>query len=312
MNNYQRGLLATGTFILILGTVPAVTRLAVTTSLTVWDLWLLRCVVGGLIFAPLLIKRLMTNRIPRAMLLTGFVLAACQGWGAHLSSIGGMQFAPASHTSALGPGVISLWVAMWAFLLYRQRPTRSEAQSFPILVAGAILMLLNAGFVLSNPKMLLGDALYLLSSCTSAIYLVYLKKHRLDPLTGAALIAVFSGLVAGALFLALPLPTRLGQAAIGEVLLHVLVQGVIAGAFIYWLIGYAIERVGAQQFTIIGTLIPVMSIITGRHIAGDPYNVLDGLAILCIAVGILVGIRQSTPPTQSASPCSSSGSTPTP
>jgi len=311
MTNHQRGLLATAIFILILGTIPAITRLAVTTSLTVWDLWLLRCAVGGLLFLPLLLMRLRSGSLPRSMLVPGFVLAACQGWGAHLSSIGGMQFAPASHTSALGPGIISIWVAIWGFLLYKNRPAKSELQSFPILLTGAALMLFNAGFVLDNPKMLLGDSLYLLSSCTSAIYLVYLKNRRLDPLSGAALIAVFSGLIAGLLFLLAPLPSRLAEAAPGDLIFQVLVQGVVAGALIYWLIGYAIQRVGAQQFTIIGTLIPVLSIVTGRYIAGDPYNLLDGLAIVFIGVGILVGVRGSKPPLNPLLPCNSSASTPT-
>lgn len=292
MNEYNKGVVATAVFILILGTVPAITRLAVATQLSVWDLWLLRCAVGGLIFLPLFLKRRARGLLPPRMLVTGFVLAAFQGWGAHLSSIGGMQFAPASHTSALGPGVISLWVAMWGYLIYRNRPQASELMSFPILILGAGIIMANSGFVLSEASMLLGDALYLLSSCTSAIYLVYLKNNRLDPLTGAAMISVFSGLVAVVIFTVMPVQSHFAQASVKELALHTLVQGVIAGALIYWLIGYAIHRIGAQQFTIIGTLIPVMSIITGRYIAGDPYNHLDWLAILIIGIGIMVGIRR--------------------
>lgn len=292
MNEYNKGVFATAVFILILGTIPAITRLAVTTQLTVWDLWLLRCAVGGLIFLPLFWLKAKRGLLPPKMLITGFVLAACQGWGAHLSSIGGMQFAPASHTSALGPGVISVWVAMWGYLIYRNRPQASELMSFPILILGAGIIMANSGFVLSNGSMLVGDALYLLSSCTSAIYLVYLKNNRLDPLTGAAMISVFSGLVAVVIFTVLPVQSHFAQANVKELALQTLVQGVIAGALIYWLIGYAIHRIGAQQFTIIGTLIPVMSIITGRYIAGDPYNHLDWLAILIIGIGIMVGIRR--------------------
>lgn len=292
MNEYNKGVFATAVFILILGTIPAITRLAVTTQLTVWDLWLMRCAVGGLIFLPLFVLRARQGLLPPKMLFIGFILAACQGWGAHLSSIGGMQFAPASHTSALGPGVISLWVAMWGYLIYRNRPHASELMSFPILILGAGIIMANSGFVLSKTSMLVGDALYLLSSCTSAVYLVYLKNNRLDPLTGAAMISVFSGLVAVVIFSVMPVQSHFAQASVKELLLHTLVQGVIAGALIYWLIGYAIHRIGAQQFTIIGTLIPVMSIITGRYIAGDPYNHLDWLAILIIGVGIMVGIRR--------------------
>lgn len=292
MNEYEKGVFATAIFILILGTVPAVTRLAVTTQLSVWDLWLLRCVVGGLIFLPLFLAKTKHGLLPPRMLLTGFGLAACQGWGAHLCSIGGMQFAPASHTSALGPGVISLWVAMWGYLIYRNRPHGSELLSFPFLVLGAGIIMANSGFVLSDTSMLVGDALYLLSSCVSAIYLVYLKNNQLDPLTGAAMIAVFSGLVAAVIFAVLPVQSHFAQASMNEILFQTLVQGVIVGALVYWLIGYAIRHIGAQQFTIIGTLIPLLSIITGRYIAGDPYNYMDWLAILIIGIGILLGVRR--------------------
>ncbi|WP_084397226.1 DMT family transporter [Hydrogenophaga pseudoflava] len=295
MTSHHKGLAATLLFALILGTIPAITRLAVTTNAHLLDLWLLRCLVGGLLLLPYLGYRLYSRQLPARFLLIGAVLAFCQGWGAHLFSIAGMQFAPASHTSALGPGVISIWVAMWGFLIFRNKPKQQEIYSFPFLLAGAAIIMVNAGFILNDPKMLTGDLFYLGSSCVSAIYLVYLKNKNLKTLDGAAVIAFFSAIVASLVFLASPHESRLPLLPIRDLIFQVMVQGVIAGAFIYVLIGYAISRVGAQQFTIIGSIIPVISMFAGKYITGDPFNSLDIAAIIIIAIGIVIGVKNSSP-----------------
>ncbi len=155
--------------------------------------------------------------------------------------------------------------------------------------------MVNAGFILNDPKMLTGDLFYLGSSCVSAIYLVYLKNKNLKTLDGAAVIAFFSAIVASLVFLASPHESRLPLLPIRDLIFQVMVQGVIAGAFIYVLIGYAISRVGAQQFTIIGSIIPVISMFAGKYITGDPFNSLDIAAIIIIAIGIVIGVKNSSP-----------------
>lgn len=295
MTPHFKGLAATLLFALILGATPAITRLAVTTNAHLLDLWLLRCLVGGLLLFPYLGYRLYTKKLSPRLLLIGAVLAFCQGWGSHLFSIGGMQFAPASHTSALGPGVISIWVAMWGFLIFRNIPKRQEIYSFPFLLIGAAIIMINAGFILNNPKMLLGDVLYLASSCASAIYLVYLKNKGLNTLDGAAMIAFFSAIVATLVFSTSTHQSQLPFLPTKDLAFQIFIQGVVVGAFIYVLIGYAIARIGAQQFTIIGSIIPVISMFAGKYITGDPFNSLDIIAILFIATGLLIGVKNSSP-----------------
>src|SRR6185295_15872884 len=95
---------------------PAVTRLSVVTTMTPADILMIRLGVSGLIFAPYLFWK--ARDIPAATWRAGFKLSFFHGWGMAGCVIFGLQYAPASHSAALGPGTISAWIAAINFLLY--------------------------------------------------------------------------------------------------------------------------------------------------------------------------------------------------
>src|SRR5438105_14146445 len=90
--------------VLLASSAPAVTRLSLQHSLGAVDLVVLRCVISGLIFLPVLMVR--WARIPRELAVAGLLLAFLHGWGMHLTAIVGLRYAPAAHASALGPGFV--------------------------------------------------------------------------------------------------------------------------------------------------------------------------------------------------------------
>jgi hypothetical protein len=63
--------------ILLMASSPAITRLSVTQTLTVHDLLLLRCGIGGLCMLPFLL--LHARGIPGRLWIVGILLAFCQG-----------------------------------------------------------------------------------------------------------------------------------------------------------------------------------------------------------------------------------------
>ncbi|MEO8390281.1 MAG: DMT family transporter [Polaromonas sp.] len=278
---------ATLAFILLVSSSPAVTRLAVTQTLTRYDLMVLRCGIGGLIFLPYLLWQL--RRIPRKLLAMGFVMAFFQGWGTHLTTIIGLQFAPASHASALGPGFISVWVALWGWLFYRLRPSRVQMTGLALIALGAVVLLLNSSGKTFNMTTLTGDLFFLCASAFGAIYLVYIQKHQIEPLQGAALIAVYSGLVVVPwFFLASPL-SKIPDAPLPELALQIIYQGVGIGALFFLLLSYAVVRLGSQRFSMIVACVPILSLGFGRWIAGDKIALLECVAAALITSGILYG-----------------------
>jgi len=278
---------ATLAFILLASSSPAVTRLAVTQTMTLYDLMVLRCGIGGLIFFPYFLTQL--RRIPVKLLGIGFFLAFFQGWGTHLTTIIGLQFAPASHASALGPGFISVWVALWGWLFYRLRPSRIQATGLVLIALGAVVLLLSSSSQAFNTKTLIGDLFFLCASSFGAIYLVYIQKHQIPPMHGAALIAVYSGLVVVPWFFLSPIQSRIPEAPLPELALQIFYQGVGAGALFVALLSYAVVKMGSQRFSMIVACVPILSLMFGRLIAGDGITWMECAAIVLITAGILYG-----------------------
>lgn len=249
----------------------------------------LRCGVGALLFAPYLWRHF--HDIPRKLVAVGFGLAALQGWGTHLTTILGLQFAPASHASALGPGFISVWVALWGFLFYRIKPTVSQGAGLLLIGLGALVLLANAQGSAWNQGMLAGDALFLCASAFGAVYLVYIQRNQIDPLHGAALIAVYSGLVYLPWYFATSDPSRFMATPLPELAVQVFYQGFAVGGLFILLIGYAVVRMGSQRFSMIVAFVPVLSLLFGRVIAGDAIRTWEVVAVGLITSGILYGAR---------------------
>lgn len=278
---------ATLAFILLASSSPAVTRLAVTQTMTTYDLMVLRCGIGGLIFLPYFLAQL--RNIPVKLLGVGFVLAFFQGWGTHLTTIIGLQFAPASHASALGPGFISVWVALWGWLFYRLRPSRIQTTGLVLIALGAAVLLLNSSGKAFSAQTLVGDLFFLCASSFGAIYLVYIQKHQIPPMHGASLIAVYSGLVVVPWFFLSSIQSKIPDAPLPELALQIFYQGVGAGALFVALLSYAVVKMGSQRFSMIVACVPILSLMFGRMIVGDRITWMECVAIALISTGILYG-----------------------
>jgi len=273
--------------VLLLASSPAVTRLAVTRTLTVYDLLALRCGIGAVCLLPLLIMQ--ARAIAPRLWVVGMALAFCQGWGMHLATVTGLQFAPAAHASALGPGFVPVWVAMWAWLFYRGVPARAQRIGIVLIAAGALVLLVNAKLVAFEPTMLLGDLFFLLSSSLAGIYITYVQRHNVPTLHGAALVGVYSGLVYMPWFLLAPVETRFAAAPWSEILWQSLYQGVGIGALFLLMINFVVLRIGGQRFAIIGASVPILALLFGRWIAGDGISVPECAAIALVSCGVLYG-----------------------
>ncbi|MEO8717630.1 MAG: DMT family transporter, partial [Burkholderiales bacterium] len=107
--------------VLIWASYPVATRAGVTGPFSPLDLMLLRFGVGALLFLPYLAQR--CRAIRRDAWLRGVPLSLFQGAGMAALVIYGLQFAPANHAAALGPGIAPAWVALLGFLVFGRRPS---------------------------------------------------------------------------------------------------------------------------------------------------------------------------------------------
>lgn len=277
---------ATLALVLLVSSTPAVTRLSLTQHLGALDLVLLRCGVGALVFLPFLLTT--WRRLPRQLLLVGVLLAFLHGWGMHLASIAGLQFSPAAHASALGPGFLPVWVMTWRWVHDGELPDWLQGLGLALIASGALVLVAYSSWSFFENRLLIGDLLFLLSSCLAAAYLVYMQQHAVDPMQASALVAVYSGIVGGLLLWAWPSPSALWTAPMSEVLTQAAFQGLGMGAGAVLLASYATRHLGSQRFAIFFAAIPVLSLLFGRAIVGDGIHRYEAMSVMLISAGILV------------------------
>lgn len=277
---------ATLALVLLASSAPAVTRLSLTHVLGVLDLVVLRCCIGGLLFLPFLVAT--WRRLPRGLLAAGLVLAFLHGWGMHLASTAGLQFAPAGHASALGPGFVPVWVMLWRRLGYGARPGRMQAIGLTLIALGALVLVGYSSSSVWESRMVVGDLFFLLSSCLASAYLVYVQQHEVDPMQGTALVAVYSGIVGALLLAAWPAPSALWTAPASELLFQAVFQGVGIGACSVLFASYAALRLGSQRLAVFIAAIPVLSLILGWMIVGDGIHPVEAVAVVLVSSGIVL------------------------
>jgi drug/metabolite transporter (DMT)-like permease len=280
------GYIAAFTVVLILSAYPAVTRLGVATTLTPADLLLFRLGVSGLLFVPYLVRH--AHEIRKADWLSALPLSFLHGWGMAGCVIFGLQFAPASHAAALGPGAIAAWIALIGFVAYRIEVDHKRLAGIAIIIAGVALILVASYRGESLANAIVGDTMFLAASALGATYLVYIQRRRLDPILAAALVCVASAMVVGPwhYFFA---TSAIASAPLSDLAWQVVFQGIVFGCGVFFAINYAVLAVGSQTVGVLSALVPVVGALCAMLIVGDRISDLEWMAIASISAGVAVG-----------------------
>ena len=285
MNGYFAAALA----VVIAAAYPVATRAGVTGSFTAQELVTLRFGVGALLFLPYVLLNF--RAIRREAWLRGVPLTLFQGAGMGALVICGLQFAPANHQAALGPGVCSSWVALLGFLLFARRPTQRMVIG-TMLCAIGVFGLTGWGPGKHNPSVLFGDAMFLAASALGALYVLQLRSWGVSAMQAAAIVTVYSGLIVVPWQL-WSAPEPLWRVAPVELLWQTLWQGVLIGCVSLIALNHAITRLGAERSSAMVALVPVLSAILALLFLGEVPSSAEVLAILAISAGVSVSASLS-------------------
>ena len=295
------GYLAAGFAVLIWAAYPVATRAAVTGSFTPDELVTLRFGIGALLFLPYLLVHFRTIR--REAWVRGVPLTLFQGAGMGALVIFGLQFAPANHQAALGPGVCSSWVALLGFLVFARRPSARLVMGATLCAIG-VVALTSSGPGRHDPAVLAGDCMFLGASALGALYVLQLRSWGVSAMQAAAIVTVYSGLIV--------VPWHLWSAAEPlwrvpplEILWQTLWQGVLIGCVSLIAFNHAITRLGAERSSAMIALVPVLTAILGLVFLGELPSTGEVGAILAISAGVLAGAS----PAYGGRPASSSALT---
>ena len=275
--------------VLITGIYPALTRLSIATNtLSPADLLLFRFGVSGLLFAPLLVRR--ARQIPPAQWLAAIPLSLLQGWGMGACVIFGLQFAPASHAAALGPGAIAAWIALIGFIAHGVRIRPRKIVGICAIIAGAALVLFGSYQGLSLSTAMLGDGMFLLASAMGATYLIEVQRRRLDPVVAAALVCVASAIVVVPWHSA-SATSAIATAPAREIVGQVVLQGVLIGCCALVALNYATRTIGSQTVGVLSALVPVIGAACSTVATGEAISIPEWAAIGAISAGVALASR---------------------
>lgn len=279
------GLAAAALAVAICAAYPVATRAALQSSATPADLVFLRFAVGLLVLAPLAwrVRREFTPGALRA----GIPLAAFQGIGMAGLVVAGLQYAPAAHSAALGPGLTSAWVALLGFCFYRQ-PVDARHAVAVLASFGGVVALLAAGSHAGARDALAGDAMFLAASALGSLYILQLRATGLGPVVGATLVAAYSSLVI--------VPAWLWQGAerllrmpVLELAWHALWQGVLIGGVALLCIHFAAQRLGSQRAASAFAFVPALTTLLAWPALSERPGMAETVGIALVTFAVVIG-----------------------
>lgn len=264
---------------------PVATRGGVTGEFSPHDLILFRFGLGALLFVPYLVLHF--GAIRRKVWLQGMLLALFQGAGMGALVICGLQFAPASHAAALGPGASPAWVALLSLVLFAKRPS-PRVLTGAVLCGAGVLVLTYWSASERTLTVLAGDAMFLGASALGALYVMHLRNWGIGAMQGAAIVSLYSALVVVPWHL-WSAPQTLQHVAMPELLWQVLWQGVLIGCVALVALSHAISRLGPERSSALVALVPVLSAILALVFLGEIPSSTEMLALIAISAGVSVG-----------------------
>jgi drug/metabolite transporter (DMT)-like permease len=279
------GYWAAAVAVLIWASYPVATRAGVTGTFAAQELVTLRFGVGALLFLPYLLLHF--RAIGRDAWLRGVPLTLFQGAGMGALVICGLQFAPANHQAALGPGVNPAWVALLGFLVFARRPSARIIVGAALCASG-VLALACWSAAQHDAAVLAGDAMFLAASALGALYVLQLRNWGVGAIQAAAIVTVYSAM--------LVVPWHLWSAAEPlwrvaplELLWQTLWQGVLIGCVALIALNHAVTRLGAERSSALVALVPVLSATLALVFLGEVPSIAETAAILAISAGVSIG-----------------------
>ncbi|WP_374443800.1 DMT family transporter [Stella sp.] len=282
------GLLAGGLSVLIGVGWQVATRLGTTTTLAPIDLALFRYGVPALALAPLWLRSgLLPAGVARGAVAL-MVLGAGLPFG--LAAMAGAAFAPTAHMAVLLPGTMPLFVALLAWAVLGERPVPRRFVGLGLILVGIVAIGLPALADRSDGAWR-GDLLFLAAALLWAVYTVAYRRSRMAPWTSAAVVAGWSGLAVGPVWL-LAGEGRLATAPLADVALQFVMQGLVAGLGGLGIYALAVRHLGATRAAASGALVPPAAALAGWLVLGERP---DGATLLG-AVAATLGVALAATP----------------
>jgi drug/metabolite transporter (DMT)-like permease len=258
------------------------TRHGVTTDVPAVTLGLLRYAIPTLVMLPLLLRSMAAYR--KAGWLKCAIMVCGSGAPFFLICSLGMTFAPAAHVGVMLPGVMPMFVALFAFVLFGERFGGARLFGYGMVLAG-VLALGGASLLEAGAGDWRGHVLLLLSAASWACFTLAFKRSGLTAWQAAALINAVSVVIMVGIDLTqggpnlwdLPWQTLATQG---------FAQGILSGLLALAAYSYAVTVLGASKASAFVSLTPALTAVVAALSLGEWPDGMAVAAILVVGAGV--------------------------
>ncbi len=268
-------------------------RAGVTSPLTAFDLAILRFGLAAVLLLPFTIRAWSTIIATPKMLLLG-ILAGAGVPFFFLCSIG-ITYAPASHAGLLVTGTSPLFIAIAAVVVFKEKLNKQKVIGLASIGLG-VAALLSLAFWDGNSEYLKGDLIILLAAACWAMFSICLRVACLPPLAIAGFLSLVSTFILATLYIAGAVESGFTVAPAKHIAMQIAIQSVCVGLLAAFSYGYAINKVGAERSSAIGSLTPVLVGLMAIPLLGETLTVSATSGMVLVFLGVLLssGIKVAT------------------
>lgn len=207
--------------------------------------------------------------------------------------LGALVFAPVAYGAALVPGLQPLAVIALSSVLLAQRPALPNRVGALVCLFGLLLVLLDQQHLAtasgSDPKVLLGIGLFVLSAALWGGYAVALKAWAVEPREVMATTAPLSALLYLPPYLLWRGAEPIATATAGALLVQIVYQGALVGVAALVLYAWAVKAAGSAAIAALAPAMPVMAALIGLAVLGEVPSALQWAGLAIVTAGLLAG-----------------------
>ena len=275
---------------LIWGAQPVVASFGYRAGLTAFDLTLLRFGASGLVMLPLVLRRGLGNACGIGW-RRAIVLILLAGPLYNMVLVGGLTWAPATHSSLIYPAFTPLFTAILA------RTMLSGNDRLPLLGLGLLLVgvvSIKLGAVLhptgaEHPDAWRGDLLFMGAALMWSFYTVLMRRWNTDPLAVVAMVQV-GGLLYVPAYL-LVQGTQMFQLDLSAITIQALYQGILVSVISVLMFNLAVRMLGAKA-SMFTALMPIVGVSLAVVFLGEPLTSTLVAGTLCIVGGLFLALAR--------------------
>lgn len=283
--NLRRGYAYAALVMIIWTGFVLVSRMGGKSSLTAYDVIALRYAIAALVVFPLWL-----HHRPRLLEWRKLVLMLVGALAFTLLAFNGFRHAPANHAAILLQGFLPFSVALMAYILTGERPTRQRLWGLSLIALGVGSMAVESfrGTGLTP----LGDGLLLAASFCWALYTVLLRRWQFPPIDTTIAITLLAAAIYLPIYTAL-LPKNLAATPWQECLAYGLYQGVVVAVVQMIFYTRAVALLGATRLAMLTSAVPVLAALSAVPVLGEPLTDPIILGLIFVVFGAFLGNRNA-------------------